>query len=159
MMYAERNMAGQAIADSRAEISRAIANVKRCAEDKWFRRMWYKAGRRRSVLLWPTKTRPQETCVLVRLGSMSLRPVGTRFVEVGSSRLWRSMTLSGQSASYCSAQQRWFETVATGAYGDGGPWYIPARTSSSSAISGGQFHRMGVSPAMPRVTCNTVPPT
>ena len=56
MMYAEQNMTGQAIADSRIEIERAIANVKRSAEDKRFRRMWYKAERRCCLVPWPMKT-------------------------------------------------------------------------------------------------------
>ena len=55
MMYAERNVAGQAVADSTAEIERAVANVKRSAEDNWFRRMWYRAERKRSALPSPIR--------------------------------------------------------------------------------------------------------
>jgi len=55
MMYAERNVAGQAVAGSKIEIERAVANTKRSAEDKWFRRMWYRAERKRSALPSPIR--------------------------------------------------------------------------------------------------------
>ena len=56
---ARQQNAGAIIAAYRDEIERAVDNVKRTAEDKWWRRHWYKAAaqRRRRLKGLPTGRR------------------------------------------------------------------------------------------------------